>query len=59
MRILIAITLALTLTACETVSTTQPGTVGVSRQQSMLVSEKEVRKACWIAMRNTYSAYAP
>jgi len=45
MRILIAIVLALTLTACETVSTTQPGAVGVSRQQTMLVSEKEVEQA--------------
>jgi len=45
MRISVALALALTLTACQTVSTTQPGTVGVSRQQTMLVSEKEVEQA--------------
>lgn len=44
MRILIAFALSLTLAACETVSTTQPGTVGVSRQQTMLVSEKEIEQ---------------
>lgn len=45
MRICVPIALALVLTACETVSTTQPGTVGVDRQQTMLVSEKEVEQA--------------
>jgi predicted Zn-dependent protease len=45
MRTLIALALSLTLAACETVSTTQPGTVGVSRQQTMLVSQKEVEQA--------------
>lgn len=36
---------ALVLTACETVQTTQPGTVGVSRQQTMLVSDQEITQA--------------
>lgn len=42
----IALTIgALTLTACETVQTTQPGAVGVQRQQTMMVSEAEITQA--------------
>src|SRR5262245_24968591 len=32
------------VSACETVQTTQPGVVGVSRKQRMLVSEQEVEQ---------------
>jgi predicted Zn-dependent protease len=45
MRICLAIALSLVLTACETVSTTQPGAVGVDRQQTMLVSQQEIDQA--------------
>jgi predicted Zn-dependent protease len=45
MRICLAIALSLVLTACETVSTTQPGVVGVDRQQTMLVSQQEIDQA--------------
>jgi predicted Zn-dependent protease len=44
-RTLTAFVLAATLAACQTVQTTNPGTVGVSREQRMLVSEEEVQKA--------------
>jgi len=39
----------LALAACETVQTTQPGTVGVERKQSMLLSAAEVDKSATIA----------
>jgi predicted Zn-dependent protease len=35
----------LTLTACETVQTTQPGVVGVTRTQRMAVSSEEIEQA--------------
>jgi len=38
-------TVAIAVAACATVRTTQSGTVGVDRQQSMLVSSSEVDKA--------------
>jgi predicted Zn-dependent protease len=44
-RKLAALLLIATLAACETVQTTNPGTVGVDREQRMLVSEEEVQKA--------------
>jgi predicted Zn-dependent protease len=37
--------LALALAACESVSTTQPGAVGINRQQMMFVSSDEVNQA--------------
>ena len=36
---------ALALTSCQTVQTTQPGAVGVERQQSMLLSSAQVDKS--------------
>ena len=36
---------ALALTSCQTVQTTQPGAVGVERQQSMLLSASQVDKS--------------
>ena len=45
MRIITIIALALVLVACETVQTTQPGVVGVDRQQSFLVSDQEITQA--------------
>lgn len=45
MRIFLSLALALVVTACETVQTTQPGTVGISRQQTMFVSNEEVTQA--------------
>lgn len=41
----IALVLAGGLTACETVQTTQGGTVGIERQQQMLVSAQEMNEA--------------
>lgn len=45
MRIVITAVLALALAGCETVATTQPGAVGVERQQAMLVSSQEINAA--------------
>ena len=45
MRTLIAIILAAALGGCETVATTKPGTVGVERQQQMMVSSQEIEAA--------------
>ena len=45
MRSLLIVAFALVLTACETVSTTQPGVVGIERQQRFFVSGDEVNQA--------------
>lgn len=45
MRTVIAVTLAVLLAGCETVATTQPGAVGIERQQRMMVSSQEVNQA--------------
>ena len=45
MRILITAALVAALAGCETVATTQPGTVGIERQQTMMVSSAEIDKA--------------
>jgi predicted Zn-dependent protease len=44
-RKLAALLLVTALAGCQTVQTTNPGTVGVDREQRMLVSEAEVQKA--------------
>jgi len=45
MRIVTTFVLLLAVAGCETVATTQPGTVGVERQQTMMVSSAEIDKA--------------
>ena len=45
MRVILAASLAVCLAACETISTTQPGAVGIERQQTMMVSSQEVNQA--------------
>jgi len=45
MRIILSVVLALVLAGCETVATTQPGAVGIDRQQQMMVSAQEIDKA--------------
>ena len=45
MRSFALLAAALLLAACETVQTTQPGMVGVNRQQTMLVSDQEITQA--------------
>jgi predicted Zn-dependent protease len=45
MRMLLTMALPLLVVACETVQTTQPGTVGVERRQTMLVSDQEITQA--------------
>ncbi|MGZ8202534.1 MAG: M48 family metallopeptidase [Burkholderiales bacterium] len=44
-RTWIVIALSVAVAGCETVSTTQPGAVGVDRQQRMLVSQQEIDQA--------------
>lgn len=43
-RTLLVAAAAVVVTACQTVQTTQPGTVGVNRKQMMLVSEQDIEK---------------
>ncbi|MFL6577844.1 MAG: M48 family metallopeptidase [Povalibacter sp.] len=43
---------ALSVTGCQTVQTTQPGAVGVQRKQHMLVSEAEVEKGAEAAYQD-------
>ena len=45
MRKLSLLLLIAALAGCETVATTQPGAVGIERQQTMLVSSAEIDKA--------------
>jgi predicted Zn-dependent protease len=40
---------AISVAACQTVQTTQPGAVGVDRKQRMMVSEEEVEKGADVA----------
>ena len=50
--------LSLTVAGCETVQTTQPGTVGVDRKQSMMLSSAEVDKAAVQAYAQTMQGAA-
>ena len=45
MRIVIAAAMLAVLAGCETIATTQPGAVGVERQQQMMVSSQDIDKA--------------
>jgi predicted Zn-dependent protease len=45
LRLFVVMTLGALTVGCETVQTTQSGTVGVTRKQSMLVSAEEVNQA--------------
>ena len=45
MKVLLRVAVLLSLAGCETIATTQPGAVGVERQQSMLVSSQEINAA--------------
>jgi Zn-dependent protease with chaperone function len=45
MRHVLVALVVLLLAGCESVATTQPGTVGVARQQHMMVSSEEVNQA--------------
>ena len=49
--ILLGVVLA--LAACQSVNTTQPGVVGVSRTQSMLVSSKQINDSAQKAYAQT------
>ena len=45
MRRLLLLALIAVLAGCETIATTQPGTVGIDRQQTMMVSSGEIDQA--------------
>src|SRR5262245_39576545 len=45
----VAVPAMVIVAACETTQTTQPGTVGVDRQQRFLVSAQEIHKAATLA----------
>src|SRR5215213_9904232 len=45
MRIALPVVLAVALAGCETTATTQPGAVGIERQQQMMVSSQEIDQA--------------
>src|SRR5574338_154342 len=54
--LVLALTGALALPACETVQTTQAGAVGVQRKQVMLVSSDQINSAAVSAYKQTLSA---
>jgi predicted Zn-dependent protease len=56
MRRLIVLALISVLAACETVSTTQPGVVGIDRQQRMFVSDQEITQAASQEYRKVIAA---
>src|SRR5262249_29279680 len=47
-----ALPVSLLLASCETTQTTQPGTVGVDRQQHFLLSSNEVNNAATLAYQD-------
>jgi len=49
-KVLVAISV-LGIVGCQTVQTTQPGAVGVTRKQHMIVSEEEVEKGAAVAYK--------
>ncbi|HET7596867.1 MAG TPA: M48 family metallopeptidase [Burkholderiales bacterium] len=54
--LVLALTGALALPACETVQTTQAGAVGVERKQAMLVSSDQINSAAVSAYKQTLGA---
>ena len=56
MQRFILLALVAALAACETVQTTQPGVVGIDRQQRMLVSDQEITQAASQEYRKVISA---
>lgn len=54
--VLVALASTLTLSACETVQTTQAGAVGVDRKQVMLVSSDQINSAAVSAYKQTLQA---
>lgn len=42
---IVLLSLSIGLTACQTVQTTRPGAVGLTRKQHMIVSEQQVEQA--------------
>jgi predicted Zn-dependent protease len=50
-RQLMVVGVAVCVSACQTVQTTQPGAVGVDRKQHMLVSEQEVEEGAAVAYK--------
>src|SRR5262245_6588503 len=56
--LVVLVLLSLALAGCETVQTTQPGTVGVDRKQSMMLSSAEVDKAAVQAYAQTMQGAA-
>jgi predicted Zn-dependent protease len=45
LKLMVALSSCLLATGCQTVQTTQPGTVGITRTQSMAVSEQQINMA--------------
>ena len=43
-RNMVLVALAVLITACQSVQTTQPGAVGVNRKQYMLVPEEDIER---------------
>jgi predicted Zn-dependent protease len=56
-REFIVVGVAVVVAACQTVHTTQPGAVGVSRKQQMLVSEADVQKGAEGALNADQATY--
>jgi predicted Zn-dependent protease len=54
----LALLLAMAVAGCQTVRTTQPGVVGVDREQSMMVSSASINQSAERAYRQTLSAAA-
>ena len=56
--ILAAVALTVALGSCKTVQTTQPGTVGVDRKQTMLLSANQVNQSATLAYQQEMKASA-
>lgn len=56
MRIVVRLIVLLALAGCESVATTQPGAVGIQRQQTMMVSSAEIDQAAAQEYRKVIAA---